>query len=114
MSPLPYEPQEKFEIAGFYGVAFIMCIVYIVLSLIFVTLLIILPKITCEFFFVYMMVKSNQVYLLGQESPRRCSCNANRPLAQLFLSTDYDPDQKKMIYIFYLMLIGPYIILIDE
>lgn len=46
LSPLYYESEEEFEIAGFYGVAFIMCIVYIVLALIFVTLLLIWPLIT--------------------------------------------------------------------
>lgn len=45
LSPLPYEPEEQFEIAGFYGVAFIMCIIYAVLALIFLSLVIIWPMI---------------------------------------------------------------------
>jgi hypothetical protein len=70
LSPLSYESSEDFEIAGFYGLGFIMCIVYIVLAVLFIALLIIFQKVKCTFF-VYVMATSNRVYLLGQRSPRR-------------------------------------------
>jgi len=44
LAPLPYEPEEQFEIAGIYGVLFIVILVYIVLAGVFVALLLILPK----------------------------------------------------------------------
>jgi hypothetical protein len=91
LSPLSYEPEEKFEIFGFYGLWFIVIIVYGVLTLVFIALLIILPKLKCTFFSSIVIVTSDQVYLLGQGSPRRCACTACRPLVHLFLITDYDP-----------------------
>jgi uncharacterized membrane protein len=51
LSPLPYEPEEEFEIAGFYGLGFIMCIVYAVLAVGFIALLLTWPKIKGELFF---------------------------------------------------------------
>jgi hypothetical protein len=50
LSPLPYEPEEEFLIFGFYGLGFIMCLVYPVLALMFVAVLIILWKVKCAFF----------------------------------------------------------------
>jgi hypothetical protein len=82
LSPLPYEPDEEFEIAGFYGLGFIMCIVYLVLAVVFVLLLLIFRKTKCEFF-VDVMATTNQMYLLGQGPERR------GPHACLFLITDY-------------------------
>lgn len=49
LSPLPYEPDEEFEIAGFYGLGFIMCIVYVVLAVVFVLLLLIFRKTKLNF-----------------------------------------------------------------
>jgi hypothetical protein len=63
LAPLPVEDDEVFEIAGMYGLAFIMCIVYILLALCFLALLFIFHKVKCELF-VELMAAADQINLL--------------------------------------------------
>jgi hypothetical protein len=93
LSPLPDEQDEDFEIAGFYGLGFIMCIVYIVLAVDFVALLLVFRKVKCTGFVDLMMDITNPVFVLGQASQRRGTLTICGPLADLFLSTDYGPFQ---------------------
>jgi hypothetical protein len=44
LAPLPAETDEEFEIAGLYGLGFIMGIVYIVLVVVFLSLLFLLHR----------------------------------------------------------------------
>jgi hypothetical protein len=62
LAPLPAEDDEEFEIAGMYGLAFVMFIVYILLALSFLALLFICHKVQCELS-VELMVTADQVNL---------------------------------------------------
>jgi hypothetical protein len=80
LSPLPFDQDEEFEIAGFYGLGFIMCIVYFVLAVSFVVLLLVLRKVKCAFS-LDITATDNQMCLLGEESQKR------GPLIHIFLFT---------------------------
>jgi hypothetical protein len=50
LAPLPTDDTEEFLVAGWYGLGFIMCIVYILLALTFLVLLFIFHRVKCELF----------------------------------------------------------------